>query len=150
MQIRFFLLIVFSIKISSNVNAQGRSNHLQNLPKGTVLTIKDNINVPAYNSVVEIGNPKNYFKDSFKNLSLVLHLSSEERLINKGTAFTINSVEYIDSRDSKEGTYKIKMYYGDKREFFLCYMYPEQAPKIEVLQQYFKVDLPRARDYESN
>lgn len=145
----FFLIFIFLV-ISQFLYGQGLDNPLQNLPKGTVLSIREKINVPAYNSVIEIGNPKHYFNDSFKSLSLVLHISSEERTIDKGTAFTINRVEYIDQRDSNEGTYKVKMYYGDKKEFLLCYLYPEQTPKIEVLDSYFKIDLPKASSYRSN
>ncbi|UZR98679.1 hypothetical protein [Chondrinema litorale] len=142
-----FFLFIIAVQFSFS---QGLDNPLQNLPEGTVLTIREKLNVPAYNSVVEIGSPKHYLNDSFKSLSLVLHISSNERTIDRGTAFQIQNVEFINQRDSQEGTYKVKMYYGDKREYLLCYLYPEQSPKIEVLDQYFKIDLPKASSYRSN
>ncbi len=150
MRKNIFLIFFSIISFFGVTNGQGLQNPLQNLPKGTELTIRSRVNIPANSSVVELAQPSSYDVDHFKSLSLVLHMSSEERVIDKNTSFTINSVEYLSRRDRKEGTFKVKMYYGDKREFFLCYFYPEQSPKIAALQEYFKVDLPRASSYDSN
>jgi|GEM_PF-4884859 len=150
MRKNIFLIFFSIISFLGVANGQGLENPLQNLPEGTVLTIRSRVNVPANSSVVELAQPSSYDVDHFKSLSLVLHMSSKERVIEKNTSFKIKSVEYLSRRDEKEGTYKVKMYYGDKREFFLCYFYPEQSPKIAALQEYFKIDIPRARSYNSN
>jgi hypothetical protein len=145
-----FFIFFSIIAIFGVAHGQGLQNPLQNLPEGTVLTIRDKVNVPANSSVVELVQPTSYDVDHFKSLSLVLHISSKERVIEKNTSFTIKRIEYLNRRDQQEGTYKVKMYYGDKREFFLCYFYPEQSPKIASLEQHFKIDVPRASSYDSN
>lgn len=146
-----FLIIFFSFfLINGVVNGQGLQNSIKNLPEGSVITIREAVNIPANSSVVELVNSKSYDVDHFKSLVLVMHISSKERRIERNTSFKIKRVEYISKRDELEGTYKVKMYYGDKREFLICYFYPEQDPKIAALETYFKLDLPRVSRYNSN
>ena len=148
---KYFLIIFFPFFFISGVaKSQGLQNPIKNLPEGTVLTIREEVNIPANSSVVELVKPQSYDVDHFKSLILVMHISSKERRIDKNTSFTIKRVEFVPKRDEIEGTYKVKMYYGDKREFIICYFYPEQDPKIEALQSYFKIDLPKASKYDSN
>mgnify|MGYP001107951016 CR=1 FL=1 len=146
-----FLIIFFSFFLFFDVaKSQGLQNSIKNLPQGTVLTIRQEVNVPANSSVIELVKPSSYDVDHFKSLILVMHISAKERKIEKNTSFTIKRAEFVPKRDRIEGTYKVKMYYGDKREFFVCYFYPEQDPKIEALEPYFKIDLPKASRYDSN
>ena len=131
-----FLILTFICFDMSQALAQSFDDTMMKLPKGTVLTLKEEFIIPTYEGSIAIDHKS----DNYNIYNLVFNSKDKRRVMRKGTQFTVKEIEVSVGKFYIHMESKIKwIYFGeiDKRDNL----------KIGELEDLFDIEFPGIEEF---
>jgi hypothetical protein len=85
---RALILLIFALGFTS-LFAQSLEDKMSTIPKGTVLTLKEDFLIPPFEGILEI----DHGSDNYLDFSLVFSSKEKRRMMRKGTEFYVDMIE---------------------------------------------------------
>lgn len=133
----FSLVIILVIGFTSFTSlAQSVDNEMTELPVGTLLTLKKDFIIPAYEGIISVENDnKNY-----KVYNLVFDSKGKRRILRKGTKFEVKSVEVAAGKLYIHIVSKLNwIYFGEVES--------RTDLKIKELEGLFEIEFPMIEEF---
>ena len=130
------LILIFVCISSLNVFSQSFEDMITTLPKGTVLTLKQDFIIPPYEGIIEVDQKS----ENYKVYNLVFTSKDTRRILRKGTQFTVKEIEVGVGKVYIHIESKITwIYFGDIKN--------RDDLKISELQSLFDVEFPGVEEF---
>ncbi len=132
---RLLLLLTLTIGFTT-LFAQSLEDKMSTIPDGTVLTLKQDYLIPAFEGIIEIEHGSSNYID----FNLVFDSKDKRRMMRKGTEFYVENIELSPNAIKIKIKNKIKYIYLGQIE-------SRDALQIKELTKVFTVSFPAIEDF---